>query len=168
MAAGGVVLLVVAVGWVFGVRHGDGPLGEGQLGSRLCFPVGQSEVATLGMMHVRNSSSSPVHITDVSLIDSFGVEYGGALLVKESVGSKAGWAFGDGPFDGAGGSPELAVDAELPANSPDGVFLAVQVRRPDPLGEGHVAGVRIEYEAGLRRYAFETGPEQVLRPGRCF
>jgi hypothetical protein len=163
--------LVATAGWFFGLRHGNGPLGESALGDELCFPVGTSETATIGLMRpLHNSGSGTIRITDVSLIGPTGVEDAGALLLpdslKDSTASRSGWTLGNGPFDGNPDRPRFAVDATLAANSPD-TWLAVQVRRPDIYGEGHLTGIRIEYETDFRRYALETGPEQILRPGRC-
>ncbi|MFF1817781.1 hypothetical protein ACFVWG_10835 [Kribbella sp. NPDC058245] len=163
--------LLATAGWFFGVRHGDGPLGESALGDELCFPVGTSETATVALTApLRNGSSGAVRITDVSLIDPSGVEYAGALLLpdaqKNSATSKSGWSFGDGPFDISPDRPRFAVDGDLAAKSPV-TWLVIQVRRPDIYAEGHLTGIRIEYYAGLRRYALETGPEHTLRPGRC-
>ncbi|MFI5728776.1 hypothetical protein ACIA49_01570 [Kribbella sp. NPDC051587] len=170
LGVGVAVGALLVAGWFFGVRHGDGPLGESGLGDKLCFPVGTSETATIGTTRLQNSSSSAIRITDVSLIDPTGVEDAGALLLpealKDSGSSKPGWSFGDGPFDRTPDRPQFAVDAALPAKSPE-TWLVVQVRRPDIYGEGHLTGIRIEYETDFRRYALETGPEQVLRPGRC-
>ncbi|TDD60257.1 hypothetical protein E1263_11580 [Kribbella antibiotica] len=161
--------LLAAGVWFFGIRHGDGPLGESGLGNQLCFPVGESESATIGTMDtLRNSSSSIVKITDVSLIGARGVENAGAFLVQGAATSKSGWAFGNGPFDGEANRPRLAVDAELPAKSDDDIGLIVHLTRPDVLAEGYVEGIRIEYTTGDRRYFLETGPEQILRPGKCF
>ncbi len=162
------VLLIAAGGWFFGVRHGDGPLGDSELGDMLCAPVGQSVDAAVGMMRpLRNAGSAPVQITAVELIGARNLDNGGALLVPGpmSAGSKSGWAFGYGPFDGDANKVRLAVDAEIAGKSE--TWLVVHVQRPDVLGEGHLDGVRVEYTTGLRRYAFETGPEHTFRPGKC-
>lgn len=164
MAAAGV--------WYFGVRHTDGPLGQSGLGNKLCMPVGNSDSVTIGNLRLRNTGSSAAEITDVSIIDPYGVEDAGALLVPDlsqsRANSKPGWAFGNGPFDGENGAPTPAIGTELPANSPADTWLVVQVHRKDVLGEGRLTGIRIEYRSGARRYALELGPEHTLRPGRCF
>ncbi|MFB6726491.1 hypothetical protein ACFCV3_40350 [Kribbella sp. NPDC056345] len=162
------VLLVAAVGWFFGVRHGDGPLGDSGLGDKVCVQAGQSADGTVGHMPMlRNGGSGPVRITAVELIGPRNLDNGGAFLVPDpmSSGSKSGWAFGYGPFDGDVNKVRLAVDAEIAGKSE--TMLVVHVLRPDVLGEGHLDGVRVEYTAGLRRYAFETGPEHTFRPGKC-
>ncbi|GAB3933824.1 hypothetical protein GCM10029976_041910 [Kribbella albertanoniae] len=140
-------------------------MGDSGLGSKLCAPVGESVDATVGIMRpLQNGGSEPVRITAVELIGARNLENGGALLVPDlmSAGSKAGWAFGNGPFDG---EVRLAVDAEIAGKSE--TALVVHVQRPDVLGEGHLDGIRVEYTTGTLRYAFETGPEHTFRPGKC-
>ncbi|WBQ03152.1 hypothetical protein [Kribbella sp. CA-293567] len=44
----GALAMVLATGWYFGARHGDGPLGESGLGNQLCVPVGQAKDVTIG------------------------------------------------------------------------------------------------------------------------
>ncbi|MEV8372759.1 hypothetical protein AB0P21_08470 [Kribbella sp. NPDC056861] len=163
--------VVAAGGWYYGVRHGDGPLGESGLGNQLCLPVGEAKDVTVGYVRIDNNGSSPVTITGVSLIGARGVEDAGALLLPEQLreksNTKAGWAYGNGPWDREAGQPNLAVDATVPAKS-KGRALVVHLQRGDVLGEGYLTGVRVEYRAGLRRYAYEVGPETTLRPGKCF
>jgi hypothetical protein len=163
--------LVVGAGiWYFGVRHDGGPLSGNVLGDAVCLPVGGAGDVTIGYLPLTNTGSGTVTITDVSIIGPDGVEDGGALLVPEaarsSSGSKAGWSFGNGPFDGENGAPTLAVGAQLPKSA--STRLVVHARRPDPLGEARLTGIRVEYRSGLRHFAREMGPRHTLRPGRCF
>ncbi|GAA1699133.1 hypothetical protein GCM10009745_52060 [Kribbella yunnanensis] len=161
------MLVVAAGGWFLGVRHGDGPLGDSGRGSKVCAPAGESVDATVGHMYLRNGSSAAVRITAVELIGARNLENAGAFLVPDPMesGSKSGWDFGDGPFTGDASQVRLAVDAELAGKAE--TSLVVHVQRPDVLGEGYLEGVRVEYTTGLRRYAYETGPEHIFRPGKC-
>jgi hypothetical protein len=165
------VVVVAATGWYFGARQGDGPLGESGLGNKLCLPVGEAKDVTVGYVRIDNSGSSPVTITDVSLIGARGVEDAGALLLPDHLeaesNTRPGWAFGNGPWGGEEGRPNIAIDATVPAQS-KGRSLVVHLQRGDVLGEGHLTGIRVEYRAGLRRYSYEVGPETTLRPGKCF
>ncbi|MEV6415135.1 hypothetical protein [Kribbella sp. NPDC051718] len=163
--------LVVGAGvWYLGLRHDGGPLSGNMLGDAVCLSVGETTDATIGLLPLKNTGSDPVTITAVSIIGPDGVENDGALLVPEgansSSGSKTGWAFGNGPFDGENGAPTLAVGAQLERSA--GAKLVVHVHRPDPLAEARLTGIRIEYRSGMRHFAREMGPRHTLRPGRCF
>ncbi|GAA3585210.1 hypothetical protein [Kribbella ginsengisoli] len=162
--------LVVGVGvWYFALRHDGGPLSGNVLGDAVCLSVGETADATIGNLPLRNTGSDPITITAVSVIGPDGVEDDGALLVPVSAGSssgsKTGWAFGNGPFDGENGAPALAVGAQLQKSAD--TRLIVHVHRPDPLAEARLTGIRVEYRSGLRHYAREMGPRHTLRPGRC-
>ncbi|MFI5707034.1 hypothetical protein [Kribbella sp. NPDC051620] len=168
IAAG--VLVVGAGVWYFAPRHDGGPLSGNMLGDAVCLNVGEAADATIGYLPLKNTGSDPITITEVSVIGADGVEDDGALLVpvsaESSSGSKTGWAFGNGPFDGENGAPTLAVGAQLKQSAD--TRLVVHVHRPDPLGEARLTGIRIEYRSGLRHYAREMGPHHTLRPDRCF
>ncbi|MDX6283165.1 MAG: hypothetical protein QOH03_4236 [Kribbellaceae bacterium] len=124
----------------------------------------------IGNLPLTNTGSDTVTITAVSIIDPDGVEDDGAFLVPEAAepsgGSKIGRPFGNGPFDGENGHPNIAVGAQIPKSA--ATRLVVQMHRPDVLGEARLTGIRIEYRAGLRHFAREMGPRHTLRPGRCF
>ncbi len=159
--------LLLATAWYFGIRHDGGPL-SGSTGDKLCMVAGQSDSITIGHLPMRNTGSSAITITDVSIINPDGVEDGGALLVPQaSASSQRGWPFGNGPFDGEDNRPRLAVGAQLPANPTEDLWLVVHADRQDIHGEARLTGIRVDYRAGLRRYTREMGPSHTLRPGRC-
>jgi hypothetical protein len=167
------VALLAASAWWFGVRHEGGPLhGAAGAAASACISAQGSTEFSYAFGGLHNVAGKDAKITGIALIGSEGLlladavvttaEQPAPVIVREwpPPGSQLVW-----------GARTSAVGTRMPpSDGPDGKpwQLVLRLRTADDRALARLAGVRVDYSVGTRRYRAESDQRlAVVRSGVC-